>query len=334
MVGLYEVSAFHHDVHPDGRPLTVQEREEILRPYLPRSPRTSSRAKAPASTARRTSTKPHRRKPMRDFLNNQLHVLVYTAIHTLFSIYVRLRRVCHAIIDRVFAILYYHHRTPELIKKDVKGLSRLPQHLSVILDFNEDGHNGSGLEDLVNDVCEIAAWSASAGIPILSIYERTGVLKNYIPQTHRSICRTFQAYFGRHKPTLSLRAPHLPSFSPPSSPSAGSTPGHLSILLLSADDGRNTLVDLTKTLAEMSQRGKISPADISPELIDAEISESVVGEPDLLVLFGPDVELKGYPPWQIRLTEIFHIQDNTSVGYQVFLRALHHFAKAQMRLGR
>ncbi|KAK5168507.1 hypothetical protein LTR04_006585 [Oleoguttula sp. CCFEE 6159] len=242
---------------------------------------------------------------MRDFLNNQLHVLVYTAIHTLFSIYVRLRRVCHAIIDRVFAILYYHHRTPELIKKDVKGLSRLPQHLSVILDFNEDGHNGSGLEDLVNDVCEIAAWSASAGIPILSIYERTGVLKNYIPQTHRSICRTFQAYFGRHKPTLSLRAPHLPSFSPPSSPSAGSTPGHLSILLLSADDGRNTLVDLTKTLAEMSQRGKISPADISPELIDAEISESVVGEPDLLVLFGPDVELKGYPPWQIRLTEIF-----------------------------
>ncbi|KAK5046044.1 hypothetical protein LTR16_011310, partial [Cryomyces antarcticus] len=54
----------------------------------------------------------------------------------------------------------------------------------------------------------------------------------------------------------------------------------------------------------MSQRGKISPADISPELIDAEISESVVGEPDLLVLFGPDVELKGYPPWQIRLTEI------------------------------
>lgn len=94
------------------------------------------------------------------------------------------------------------------------------------------------------------------------------------------------------------------------------------------------MVDLTKTLTEMSQRSKISASDISVDLVDAEISESVMGEPDLLVLFGPSVELSGYPPWQIRLTEIFHVQDNNGVGYQVFLRALYNFANAQMRFGR
>lgn len=78
----------------------------------------------------------------------------------------------------------------------------------------------------------------------------------------------------------------------------------MTILLLSAEDGRSTLVDLTKTLTEMSQRNKLAPSDISMELIDAEITESVMGEPDLLIMFGPRVELKGYPPWQIRLTEI------------------------------
>ena len=93
-------------------------------------------------------------------------------------------------------------------------------------------------------------------------------------------------------------------------------------------------MDLTKTLSEMSQRKKLSSDDISLDLIDAEINESVMGEPDLLVLFGPNVELQGYPPWQIRLTEIFHVQDNAGVGYQVFLRALHNYAKAQMRFGR
>lgn len=108
----------------------------------------------------------------------------------------------------------------------------------------------------------------------------------------------------------------------------------LSILLLSAEDGRDSLVDLTKTLAEMSQRSKLSPKDISQELVDAELTESVMGEPDLLVLFGPTVELSGYPPWQIRLTEIFHVQDNQGVGYQVFLRALYNYANAQMRFGR
>lgn len=110
--------------------------------------------------------------------------------------------------------------------------------------------------------------------------------------------------------------------------------GHLSVLLLSSEDGRSTLVDLTKTLAEMSQRDKLSPSDISLDLINAEISESVMGEPNLLLLFGPNVQLQGYPPWQLRLTEIFHIKDNTGVEYQVFLRALHSYAKAQMRFGR
>lgn len=109
---------------------------------------------------------------------------------------------------------------------------------------------------------------------------------------------------------------------------------HLSMLLLSAEDGRDSLVDLTKTLTEMSQRSKISPKDISIDLVDAEISESIMAEPDLLLLFSPSVELLGYPPWQIRLTEIFHVEDNNGVGYQVFLRALYSFANAQMRFGR
>ena len=85
----------------------------------------------------------------------------------------------------------------------------------------------------------------------------------------------------------------------------------------------------------MAQKQKISPDNINYELIDAEISESVMAEPDLLLLFSPKVVLEGYPPWQLRLTEIFHVPDNSEgVGYQVFLRALHKYAKAQMRFGR
>lgn len=80
--------------------------------------------------------------------------------------------------------------------------------------------------------------------------------------------------------------------------------GHLSVLLISAEDGRESLVDLTKTLAEMSQRGKLSVDDISPELVDVELTENIMGEPDLLILFSPYVTLQGYPPWPIRLTEI------------------------------
>ena len=106
-------------------------------------------------------------------------------------------------------------------------------------------------------------------------------------------------------------------------------------MLVDESDGRQTLVDLTKTLAEMSQHGKLSPADISSELVDAEISDSVMGEPDLLILFGDRVVLDGYPPWQARLTEMYYVQDNVAgVGYHVFLRALCKYGQAQFRLGR
>lgn len=73
-------------------------------------------------------------------------------------------------------MLYYHHRTPELIRRDVKPLSRVPAHLSVILELAPEGGKKDALETILNDACELAAWSASAGIPTLSIYEKTGTL--------------------------------------------------------------------------------------------------------------------------------------------------------------
>lgn len=77
-----------------------------------------------------------------------------------------------AILGRMLGVLFYHHRTPELIQKDVRALVRVPEHLSIILPYRED----EGLDGLVNDVAEISAWCASAKVPMLSIYEKSGML--------------------------------------------------------------------------------------------------------------------------------------------------------------
>jgi dehydrodolichyl diphosphate syntase complex subunit NUS1 len=111
---------------------------------------------------------------VRKFLRNQFHAFVYAIVHAVFSVYIRFRQAYHAVKDRILSILYYHHRTPELIQKDVKALSRLPQHLSVILKLEDGGRGGAGLEALVNELAEISAWCACIGIPNLSVYESTG----------------------------------------------------------------------------------------------------------------------------------------------------------------
>ncbi|KAF1808930.1 hypothetical protein P152DRAFT_404285 [Eremomyces bilateralis CBS 781.70] len=282
--------------------------------------------------------KPPRRKPVRKFIRERIYLCLFLIVHAVFAVYMRVRRVVRALKDRMFALTYYHHHTPELIRRDVAKLSKIPRHLSVVVSYDPRGNGGVELERLLNHVGELSAWCASAGIETLSVYERTGILKTHIPTTHAHITSTLHTYFPPHTtPALSLRCPNHPSFSPPSTPPSpfSQTPNpRLTVILLSAEDGRDTIVDLTKTLTEMSQRGKLAPSDISTDLVDAEITESVMGEPDLVVCFGERMKLDGFPPWQIRLSEIFCSPDNSSgVGYQVFLRALHKFGKAQMRFG-
>ena len=162
MVLSRETKVYRQDEKIRGTAASAEERETLIRPYLP-SPKNTSEGSLS--------------RPVREFLRNQLDLLVFTVLHLLFSIYIRIRRTQQSIIDRTFAILYYHHRAPELIKQDVKGLSKLPRHLSVILELKGDEHGTAGLERLIDDAAEISAWCSCAGIPFLSIYEKTGRLK-------------------------------------------------------------------------------------------------------------------------------------------------------------
>ncbi len=161
MVATKETLAYRHDASTKGTFLTPKQREDLLRPYLPPPPLSSTPQEG-------------RSRSIRMFLKAQLHILVFTIMHTLFSLYIRIRQTYNILIDRIFAILYYHHRAPELIKQDVRGLSRLPQHLSVILELKGEERGAAGLEGLMDEVAEISAWCACVGIPTLSVYEKTG----------------------------------------------------------------------------------------------------------------------------------------------------------------
>ncbi len=317
-----------------------------------------------AAKQSRSSRKGHKRR-VRPFLASKLHFVVYFLIQVIYGVTIRLIHFYHACIHRVVAVMHYHHRTPEYIQKDVRELSRIPQHLSVILRFQaeEDG----GLESLMDEVAELCAWSAAAGIPLLSVYEKSAILKSYMPQLQELVIQKLISYFGpdSSRPTLQLCAPNLPPLAPSSQlVSHRATNGscqprkpHLDLLLLSATDGRDTIVDLTRTLAEMAQSKKIRPKDITSDLINTEIMASTAipgseatghdgtdtgnpsNEPDLLIVFAPYVKLDGYPPWQIRLSEIFCVggdvkHGSTRVEYQGFLRGLWRYAGAEMRFGR
>ncbi|RDA91505.1 hypothetical protein CP533_4562 [Ophiocordyceps camponoti-saundersi (nom. inval.)] len=269
---------------------------------------------------------------LRRLIRCQLQTVVFALLHGIFSLYIRVRMTVNLLTYRILSVLYYHHATPQYIRRDALALGRRPKHLSAIFKSEPTQRTKANLERLVDEVAELATWCACAEIPMLSIYEKTGLLKQHMPMIHDAVVHRFTFYFSDQQPTLSVTSPHQEEYSTPSI--GQSAVGHLKLHLISAQDGRESIVDLTRTLADMSQKGKLSPRDISIELVDAELSEGIMPEPDLLIMFGPYPELASYPPWQIRLTEIFCLRDNDSFGYYVFLKALQKYAKAQMRLGR
>ena len=213
MVAERQTELLRRDAQQQGTLLTAAERETILKPYLPNPNKDRPSSSSSSTSSSRGRQKP-KRKPIRKFLKAQLHVLLFLAIHTLFSLYIRARETYRATLFRLSAVLHHHHRSPELIRKDVRGLSRLPRHLSVILERRAEDDYGeeAGLEALLDQVAEVSAWCACAGIPMLSVYERTGALKSYIPTVHKTVAGKMHAYFGRGRPSLQVRAPHMPSF--------------------------------------------------------------------------------------------------------------------------
>ena len=161
-----------------------------------------------------------RSRRLRTYLAERLYILVYGVVQFCFSLYLWLRQAFHAALYRVSDLRHYHYRTPAYIENDVKRLEKLPEHLSVIFEIRENGRYSA--EDVLVHAGEVAAWTAAAGIPLLSIYESTGMsclrslgnnLSDYLMLSSKALLsKTFQLLFrafNTHYETIMvLTRPH------------------------------------------------------------------------------------------------------------------------------
>lgn len=268
--------------------------------------------------------------PPRSPITILFYKVVLIFLQTAFALWFRLYMLCFTINEYISAIKKYHHRTPQIIKRDVGRLKKIPYHLAIILEYKKDG----GLELLIHQVAELSCWCVSSGIKILTIYEKEGRIKKYQSTTYRIISQKMQSYFGISRHNIKIRSPYVSFFFNDDVSNETNYPVDLEINFISQEDGRESLVDLTKTLCELSQSGKFSTKDISIELVDAGMNVSLLTEPQLLMAFTPTCTLQGFPPWQIRFTEIFFVQNGDSVDYHIFMKGLQLYANAEMRWGK
>ncbi|PAV67900.1 hypothetical protein WR25_24147 [Diploscapter pachys] len=101
----------------------------------------------------------------------------------------------------------------------------------------------------------------------------------------------------------------------------------LSVVLLKADSGKKSLVEICKQLSSSTQ-----PVTI-PAVNDKLTSLYSITEPDLLIHIGDVPSLCGYPPWSLRVTEIVTVSQTPS-SKTAFENCLEAYSKRDIRLGK
>lgn len=109
---------------------------------------------------------------------------------------------------------------------------------------------------------------------------------------------------------------------------------NIKISLLSKIDGKQTIIEVTKSMSDLVFKNELSIDDVGINLIDSILIDLIGPEPDLVVCFGPCLNLKEYPPWHIRLSEIFWEIQNNEVNYTTFIKALKKFSNCKVNLGK
>jgi dehydrodolichyl diphosphate syntase complex subunit NUS1 len=213
------------------------------------------------------------------------------------------------IIPYVEYYFYYYFQYPRFT---VRRNLRIPNHIA--LAFTDESNK---LE--LNSITDLICWSKQLGIKYITLYDDLGKLKAKQKELYR---------FLDHKASLlddnNSNENHF-QYEPATTIQLKNISYIKGLTILSRLDGRQKFVSDIRDLLK-----------VEPDKIDLDLVQMRVGwtcDPELLIIFGFQQCLHGFPPWQLRLTEILSIPSHRNVTYRMFIDCLEKYSRTTQRLG-
>lgn len=101
------------------------------------------------------------------------------------------------------------------------------------------------------------------------------------------------------------------------------------VKILTESDGRVNIVNVGKQLASTES------VKFDIDYINCCLRKQYeFPDPDLGVYCGTILNLYGYPPWQIRVTEFLNIRTRHKITVKCFIELLQRYCKCEQRLGK
>ncbi|KAG0234799.1 hypothetical protein BGW41_000978 [Actinomortierella wolfii] len=269
-----------------------------------------------------------------------VYFLLFLLLHIGNELLISLRTL-KTILRTWFLAHKYPVSPPEvrLLREDLEGqLAKKPSHLAVILPVMH------GDEDTWQErVAELAQWSIATGIKCLSIMRTDAItadnLENLQTRMDYSIADFFQADNVTPIALARTLSPVVENFAKqaPTNVKKRLHNGRhfdLDVVILSERDGHERIAGTIQALGTASLEKKVSSNQIDMSYVNSVLAAEL-SEPELLIVFKDQLDLSSYPPWHIRLTEIYHDPDQYFIPqYTMFLEALYRYSKCEQRVGK
>ncbi|XP_055710645.1 dehydrodolichyl diphosphate synthase complex subunit Nus1 [Phlebotomus papatasi] len=209
-----------------------------------------------------------------------------------------------------------HGKSPgEYIKLHREHLDKMPQHLAVILGFEEP--NFLTLSNLIY-------WAMASDISYISIYDHQDILQSRLED--------FREFVRGSKVTPG----HVAFVSGRQGMDGNGFKSQIKVQILSKSDGKPAIGNLCRTLSQEVQRGDLQPDQIDVDYINKRLSDLTgrIPDPDVAIYTGNFCCTYGFLPWQSRLTEFIPMGSQQDFSLDNYLSVLYQFAKKEQRFGK
>ncbi|KAG0362111.1 hypothetical protein BG005_006606 [Podila minutissima] len=321
-------------------------------------PMASPTSTTTTATTSSSSSSPSSATKLLHFLLKPFYFLLFVLLHLGHELMVSVGTM--KTLFQVFFLPHLFPVSPEIVRvlrmdleDDKAPLAKKPAHLAVVLAVAvENGAQGD--EDWEAKVAQLAQWAVASGIRTLSIMRNDAIHPEALESLQEHIDHSIKQFYKEEKnvpvmlvrtltPVEELDQQERVDLVITDSGSEvrksvqalhGGRRYDLDVVILSPQDGHDRLAGHIKALGEAALRKEIESKDITMGYMEKKLSGEL-SEPELVIILKDDLDLSSYPPWNIRLTEIYHHPDQAVIPlYTMYLRALHRYAKCDQRFGK
>jgi len=212
------------------------------------------------------------------------------------------------------------------------GFQKLPNHIAFIVDTKPY------YKRLLKDVSNLICFSFAFGIRYITIYDDHDYLKNNTELLIDCLSKKSKNFFIKEDFFQSVAVLPLCKISKDKVNEKNDIKNYY-VFILSPSDGKQRLVDLSKYAIEEVKEHRMEVEQIDLNLVSSILSITEnknikYSHPDYVVKYDSSLVMRGYSPWHLRYSEIYHTHKLNEYNFTDFTQALKQFSDTSQRFGK